>query len=575
MSNVVNWSAGLDLDTSKANKKLQRLEARMAKISQLEAKASGKGRAAIKRQAKSQDALNLAKHRQITLENQIDKSIRAIGRSIGKDTAAFKQLNDQAHQLKRQIGTINSRSQLAVWRGQAMKLREEISAVAREQRKLANSSKSSGGGAGNLAMTVSRRIPLIAGAASLGGLASSTYAAGKEFERIDTQLQLATGSAEGAKREFKYLIEFSQRLGLALFDTAEVYGSFVTTSKAAGLEAEKAKKIFEDLMMGFKGAGTSAADMQGIMTQLVQTLSGGNLQWEDLSIIIDRSPAAFDAAKKALEQLTGREGPLKELIKDVKDSSKFVELFSRELKKSAVETGAYQKALTSTESQQLRFQNEWLLLRSQLSETFGETTTLFFKGLTGILKILGPMLIQFGKTVNFIFTGIDKIATAVGETVAALVEKLDQAIEKVNQLLNTDISSADVADFLTKPLEIIPGVKALKDYLSLEDEEDTPEEVKQQKRKQRRENIQRLSKNMTSFGESLPTLLPGGAGSSFIPPMPTNNTTRVQQVNRTVNNININGGDLNEVRATVEDVVNNSVPPAVNSILQDTYKLSS
>ena len=78
----------------------------------------------------------------------------------------------------------------------------------------------------------------------LAAAAKSAIDATRAFERINTTLTFATGSASAASKEYEFIRSASERLGLSLESTAQSYASFIAAAKGTAIEGEQARQVF-------------------------------------------------------------------------------------------------------------------------------------------------------------------------------------------------------------------------------------------------------------------------------------------------------------------------------------------
>lgn len=141
-------------------------------------------------------------------------------------------------------------------------------------------------------------VALKAFAASL--VAREFIAANVAAEQFRLSLTATTGSVEAANREFNFIRETSNRLGIETRAAADAYANFAAATKGTALEGEGARQIFVAFAGTMSALGKSSADVQGAMVQLAQGISKGKFELEDLKSIAERVPGFFDKFAKAL-----------------------------------------------------------------------------------------------------------------------------------------------------------------------------------------------------------------------------------------------------------------------------------
>lgn len=126
-----------------------------------------------------------------------------------------------------------------------------------------------------------------------------------EAEKFMLGMKQITGSTEGARREFDYVREVANRLGIGIKDAADGFMTFSAATKGSAFEGEKTKVIFEAVAGTMASLGRSSAETNGVMVQLSQGISKGKFELEDLKSIAERMPGFFTNFAHALGTSTG------------------------------------------------------------------------------------------------------------------------------------------------------------------------------------------------------------------------------------------------------------------------------
>lgn len=113
-------------------------------------------------------------------------------------------------------------------------------------------------------------------------------------------LEYSTGSAEEAAKEYEYIREVSNRLGLEFSTTAESYAKFSSQIKGSAVEGEGARKIFEAIAGTLSAVGASSQDLSGALFQLGQGIGRNRFELEDLKGIAERIPGGMFAIAESL-----------------------------------------------------------------------------------------------------------------------------------------------------------------------------------------------------------------------------------------------------------------------------------
>lgn len=126
-----------------------------------------------------------------------------------------------------------------------------------------------------------------------------------EYERITRTLKVVAGSTEGARREFSFVREQADRLGLALRDAASQYSRMSAAAQGTSLEGKKTQAIFASVAQASTVLGLSGEQTTGVFRALEQMISKGNVQAEELrGQLGERLPGAFQLAARAMGKTT-------------------------------------------------------------------------------------------------------------------------------------------------------------------------------------------------------------------------------------------------------------------------------
>jgi tape measure domain-containing protein len=159
----------------------------------------------------------------------------------------------------------------------------------------------------------------LVGALSLAGVAALTKSfidAGLQTEKLGKLMNAAAGSASLGGREFEYVRQISEKMGLDMVGTAESYGKFMAAIRGTTLEGEAGRKVFESVSKATSALGLSADETKGIFNALQQMMSKGKVQAEELrGQLGERLPGAFKMAADAMGVSTAE---LDKMLKDGK-----------------------------------------------------------------------------------------------------------------------------------------------------------------------------------------------------------------------------------------------------------------
>ena len=125
--------------------------------------------------------------------------------------------------------------------------------------------------------------------------------AGIQMEKFERSLRVATGSAEGARREMDFVVQTSKSLGLSLEETADSYTKLTAAARGTSLQGQAAREIFLGVSAASTVLGLSAEQTGGALTAIEQIISKGKVSAEELRRQLgDRLPGAFQIAARSI-----------------------------------------------------------------------------------------------------------------------------------------------------------------------------------------------------------------------------------------------------------------------------------
>lgn len=253
-----------------------------------------------------------------------------------------------------------------------------------------------GGGEGLLAGGGFFRAMLPA-VATAGGLPTLGFAVaevvkqGREVQKMDIVLKMASSSTEEFGRNLEFVRKTAQEVGVDVTEFGQAYAKMLQATKGVkGLGLEDKEKMFKDLSIYMRTIGSSADDQQGIFRALTQMFTKGKVQAEELLQMAERGvPAAIEIKKAAIEGLKMTEKQFEMAQKKGQlDPSKLLPIMSANLAKLAQESGAYEKALATSATAQQRFKNELKLLSDEILQGgLDQGLKNLFNSLTDLIKI--------------------------------------------------------------------------------------------------------------------------------------------------------------------------------------------
>lgn len=141
-------------------------------------------------------------------------------------------------------------------------------------------------------------------ALSIGLIAKAFVDANVAVEKFTMAMTLVAGSSTEAARQFEYVKQVADRLGVGVGDVATAWLKFSAATQGSSLQGDAARIVFEGFATSIAKLGGSSADVSGAMIQLTQGISKGKFELEDLKSIAERVPGFFDKFAKALNITT-------------------------------------------------------------------------------------------------------------------------------------------------------------------------------------------------------------------------------------------------------------------------------
>lgn len=214
----------------------------------------------------------------------------------------------------------------------------------------------------------------------------------EQFNRAMTQLK---GSTTDAAKEFDYIKDASNRLGLELSKMSSAYVSLTAATTGTALAGQPTRDIFEAVAGAMGKLGKSSADTEGALLAITQMVSKGKVSMEELrGQLGERLPGAFKIAADSMGITTS------ELDKLVSDGNLATDVFLPKL-------------------------------AAGLRATFGDTTYVegFTASMARLKNSLNDAFVQIGQTGAFeaLTKGL-QIATATAVGAAAGVRALGEII---------------------------------------------------------------------------------------------------------------------------------------------------
>jgi len=260
----------------------------------------------------------------------------------------------------------------------------------------------------------------IAATVALSGKIMNT---GQDFESALSGLTAITGSTDKAAKEFDYLRDQSNRLGLDLLKTSKDYTQFAA---AVGdkLPKDQMRSIFEGASEWGLVTGADSESQSRALRSLNQMMSKGTVMSEELKGQLSEAlPGAVGLFVKALNQMKGRtdltEKDLFDLMQQGKLFSKdILPEVAKQMKAAARNGGALDKAMKSNRA-------SWQLLQTSMQNAmnvfftsgFGNSLTSAFDAISAAVNGSGGAFEMFGHIAGKIVEGATDAFTELHDTV--------------------------------------------------------------------------------------------------------------------------------------------------------------
>jgi tape measure domain-containing protein len=294
---------------------------------------------------------------------------------------------------------------------------------------------------------------------SLGGALAGITSQAAAVQQLQRGLALASIDAKDFAEAQSAVADVSSRLFIPLEQVTKSFAQLRVNTKQYGLSVEETKQILEGTILAVSAFGGSADDVDGAMRAVVQILSKGSVQAEELrGQLGERFPGAVikfaQANKLSFNELQDRlkEGTIgiKEFVTFAKDNyedyaefSKTIatapEFAGRRLAKALEETqmvigqvfGASGATIQDFTSQALQDITKFVVDNKELLAKLAQDFAVVFAGIMSvvaeagkfIIKVLAPVLSYIGSVIRQlrVMTGAADAATAKAEMNAANV----------------------------------------------------------------------------------------------------------------------------------------------------------
>ena len=260
----------------------------------------------------------------------------------------------------------------------------------------------------------------IAATVALSGKIMTT---GQDFESAMSGLTAITGSTEKAAKEFEYLKEQSNRLGLDLLKTSKDYTQFAA-SVGDKLPKDQMRSIFEGASEWGLVTGASADEASRALKALNQMMAKGQVMSEELKgQLAEALPGSVGLFVKALNDMKGvtnlTEKDLFKLMEDGKLFSKdILPHVAKQMKEAARNGGALDKAMKSNRASWQRLNTSMQnAMNVFFTSGFGNELTNAFDSISAAIDGSGGAFEMFGHIAEKIVEGATDAFTELADFV--------------------------------------------------------------------------------------------------------------------------------------------------------------
>ena len=296
-------------------------------------------------------------------------------------------------------------------------------------------------------------------------IAAAIYALDKLLDRmIDVNvtynafiatMTMVKGSVQSAKDEFKYITDYSNRMGASVEDNAKVYIRLAAALKEVDKSGESARHVFEAVSQAQAVLHLKGYETNGIFLAMEQIISKGKLSLEEIQKQLgNRMPEAMGIAARSMNMTQA--DFRKAITKGSIEPLEFVLKLANQIK---IEYGAAAKdAADMFNGQVMRMKNAIFGLYLSVGQTGA------MDGLTKIVQSITNLLNdpdvgkQFGESLNRTFTNIAQWISKITaqdvkdffDSIAVTVDVLTDMVGNLNDAFSTTSSSGGTAmiDFM-------------------------------------------------------------------------------------------------------------------------------
>jgi tape measure domain-containing protein len=306
---------------------------------------------------------------------------------------------------------------------------------------------------------------------SLGGALAGITSQAAAVQQLQRGLALASIDAKDFAEAQSAVADVSSRLFIPLEQVTKSFAQLRVNTKQYGLSVEETKQILEGTILAVSAFGGSAEDVDGAMRAVVQILSKGSVQAEELrGQLGERFPGAVikfaQANKLSFDKLQDRlkEGTIgiKEFVTFAKDNYEDYAEFSKTiatapeyagqrlkiaLEQISLEIGGLfgpmgadiQDLLTGTINNIAQFIKDNRAYLRQMISDFSSIVGPIAKVFVELMKVIANFSVQVGKIFQGLFAGIRQALgmASIGEAKARLDKAKAATAGKTRPIRNT------------------------------------------------------------------------------------------------------------------------------------------
>lgn len=244
-----------------------------------------------------------------------------------------------------------------------------------------------------------------------------------EFDRINSALRVATGSAAGGAREFQFITKESERLGLGLAEAGREYSLLAAAARGTALAGEPVRKIFTATAEAATALGLSSDQSGRALRALQQMMSKGVITAEEMR---GQLSEAIPTALKDMERSLGVTGP--ELNKLMKSGSLLAEDVLPKLAEEWHKTlgPEAEKNAHNLNAELNRMQTNFKLLAQKAGGEMGQSIGVLNKGLKLLLDNFGHLRASFALLQEMVVRGAKRMFDAMANLVIGVAGPLEK-----------------------------------------------------------------------------------------------------------------------------------------------------